>query len=106
MKKGIKIIQETIGDGPIIEKGNKINIAYTLSLSKGDVIQNNYVTEIVLGDRNIIAGLNYGIEGMRVNGIRKFKVSPHLAYRDKGTDKVPPNAVLIYDVKILNIHKS
>jgi FKBP-type peptidyl-prolyl cis-trans isomerase len=49
----------------------------------------------------LIAGLFYGIEGMRVGGKRTLKISPHLAYRDKGIEGViPPNAVLEIEVKI------
>jgi hypothetical protein len=36
----------------------------------------------------LIAGLFYGIEGMRVGGKRTLKISPHLAYRDKGIEGV------------------
>jgi FKBP-type peptidyl-prolyl cis-trans isomerase len=32
--------------------------------------------------------------GMKVGGYRKVRVSPHLAYRDKGMlDLIPPDAV-------------
>ncbi|MBZ5500508.1 MAG: FKBP-type peptidyl-prolyl cis-trans isomerase [Acidobacteriia bacterium] len=48
-----------------------------------------------MGKREVIAGLEYGIEGMRVGGVRKISVSPHLAYRDTGVaDKIPGNAKL------------
>jgi FKBP-type peptidyl-prolyl cis-trans isomerase len=49
----------------------------------------------------LIAGLFYGVEGMRIGGKRTLKISPHLAYRDKGIEAViPPNAVLEIEVKI------
>jgi FKBP-type peptidyl-prolyl cis-trans isomerase len=49
----------------------------------------------------LIAGLFYGIEGMRIGGKRTLKISPHLAYRDRGIEGViPPNATLEIEVKI------
>lgn len=38
----------------------------------------------VLGKREVIAGLEYGIQRMRVGGHRKFHAGPHLCYRDEG----------------------
>ncbi|PYR10045.1 MAG: hypothetical protein DMF99_13055 [Acidobacteria bacterium] len=44
-----------------------------------------------VGARVAIAGLEYGVEGMRVGGRRRIRVPPHLAYREEGVaGKVPP----------------
>jgi FKBP-type peptidyl-prolyl cis-trans isomerase len=38
---------------------------------------------------------------MRIGGKRTLKISPHMAYRDKGVEgMVPPNAVLKVEVEI------
>lgn len=50
---------------------------------------------IVLGRREAIARVEHALMGMKVGGYRKVRISPHLAYRDKGTlDLIPANAVL------------
>jgi FKBP-type peptidyl-prolyl cis-trans isomerase len=52
----------------------------------------------------VIAGLERGLEGMRIGGVRKLRVSPHLAYRDTGVPGVvPPNAVFIFEIELLSI---
>jgi FKBP-type peptidyl-prolyl cis-trans isomerase len=52
----------------------------------------------------VIAGLEYGIEGMRVGGRRRLRVPPHLGYRDKGmSGKIPPNALLFFEVELLEV---
>jgi FKBP-type peptidyl-prolyl cis-trans isomerase len=58
-------------------------------------------------DRNdLFAGLFYGIEGMRIGGKRILKISPHLAYREKGVEGViPPTAVLKVEVEIIQERK-
>ncbi len=59
---------------------------------------------IVLGRRQAIAGVEQALMGMRAGGYRKVRVSPHLAYRDKGIpDLIPPNAVLICEIWLRNI---
>ena len=48
-----------------------------------------------LGKRQAIAGIEKAIVGMRVGGFRKVRVSPHLAYGNRGLPGlVPPDAVL------------
>jgi FKBP-type peptidyl-prolyl cis-trans isomerase len=54
---------------------------------------------IVLGRREAIAGVEHALIGMKVDGYRKVRISPHLAYRDKGIpDLIPPDAVLIVEL--------
>lgn len=58
----------------------------------------------VLGRRQAIAGVEHSLIGMKVGGYRKVRVSPHLAYRDKGIpDLVPPDAVLICEIWLRDI---
>lgn len=59
---------------------------------------------IVLGRREAIAGVEHALIGMKVGGYRKVRISPHLAYRDKGIpDLIPPNAVLICEIWLRDI---
>jgi FKBP-type peptidyl-prolyl cis-trans isomerase len=104
MKSGIRIIEDQPGTGPSVVKGDRIRIVYDLFLNRGDPVQSNFETEMVLGDRSVIAGLNYGIEGMRQGGRRRFRASPHLCYREEGVPgTIPADAVLVFDVRLLEI---
>ena len=59
---------------------------------------------IVLGRRQANAGVEHALMGMKVGGYRKVRVSPHLAYRDKGIpDFIPPDAVLICEIWLREI---
>jgi FKBP-type peptidyl-prolyl cis-trans isomerase len=52
----------------------------------------------------VVAGLEYGVEGMRAGGKRRIRIGPHLAYRDKGVpDTIPANAVLEFRVSLLSV---
>jgi FKBP-type peptidyl-prolyl cis-trans isomerase len=51
-----------------------------------------------------MAGVERALIGMKVGGYRKVRVSPHLAYGDKGIqDLVPPDAVLICEIWLRDI---
>jgi FKBP-type peptidyl-prolyl cis-trans isomerase len=50
----------------------------------------------------MINGLFYGIEGMRVGGTRRLRISPHMAFGGKGLPgTIPANAVLVVECSVL-----
>jgi FKBP-type peptidyl-prolyl cis-trans isomerase len=52
--------------------------------------------------RSLIAGLFYGIDGMRIGGVRRLEIAPHLAYGERGVPGiVPAGAVLTAEIAIL-----
>jgi FKBP-type peptidyl-prolyl cis-trans isomerase len=62
---------------------------------------------IVLGRRQAIAGVEHALLGMKVGGYRKVRISPHLAYRDKGIpDLIPHDAVLVVELWLRAIMES
>lgn len=104
MRAGIKLESETIGDGPEASRGDKVTVTYDLSLNRGDVVQSMDSYSFTIGKREVIAAMEYGVEGMCVGGRRRFRAGPHLGYREEGVDGVvPPNAVLIFDLTLLAI---
>jgi len=101
---GLEIEEIKLGAGLAAYRGDRVTVRYSGFLNRGDAFQTDVTTSFTLGERNVIAGLEHGLEGMRVGGIRKLRVSPHLAYRDTGIPGViPPNAVLVFEIEILSI---
>ena len=92
------------GQGAPAQRGCVVEIRYDLFLNRGDKIQENQTTSFRIGDRNVIAGLDYGVEGMRQGGERRVRVGPHLAYREEGVPGVvPPDAVLEFHVTLVRV---
>src|SRR5262249_10314729 len=61
------------------------------------------VTEVRIDRRSLISGLFYGIDGMRVGGVRRLGIAPHLAYGENGVPGViPPNALITAEVIVLS----
>ncbi|XP_068575136.1 peptidyl-prolyl cis-trans isomerase FKBP10 [Cebidichthys violaceus] len=61
-----------------------------------------FISQVGLG--RLITGMDRGLQGMCVNEQRRITIPPHLAYGSIGTGGVvPPDAVLVYDVLLLDI---
>ena len=104
MRKGIRIEEVHRGAGAVAERGKIVTVRYDGFLSRGDTFQKGETVSFKLGRREVIAGLEYGVEGMKVGGQRKVRVSPHLAYGSKGVQGVvPANAVIIFGVELIAV---
>jgi FKBP-type peptidyl-prolyl cis-trans isomerase len=104
MRKGVKVEDIRVGEGAEATLDSVVRIRYDGYLNRGDPFQLNVACTIDLAHRDIIAGLRYGIEGMRTGGRRRIRVSPHLAYGAGGaSDCIPANAVLIFDVELIEV---
>jgi FKBP-type peptidyl-prolyl cis-trans isomerase len=121
---GLKLLEEREGQGRSAQKGDRVVYNTRLFLNKGDEVPLNDIQakqvpadmvrvdgettfidhKIVLGRRQAIAGVEHALIGMKLGGYRKVRVSPHLAYRDKGIpDLIPPDAVLICEIWLRDI---
>jgi FKBP-type peptidyl-prolyl cis-trans isomerase len=102
---GLKIAEITVGAGTVAETGATVAIEWRGWLNRGDEFGNGSES-FRIGQRRLIAGLERGIIGMRVGGVRQLRVSPHLGYRDQAVPGVPANAVLNFEVKLLSIQET
>jgi fructokinase len=79
-------------------------VRYVGFLHRGDVFEPGRTVAFTLGARRVIAGLERGVEGMRVGGRRRLRIAPHLAYRERGVPgRVPANALVLLDVELVEI---
>lgn len=98
-----KVIEEGDGDKPD-EKAN-ITVHQRCQLVNGTVIEDTYranePSEVAMPE--LIEGYQEGIMLMRKNARYKFFIPSELAWGQKGTGtKIPPNSVLIFDVKLID----
>jgi FKBP-type peptidyl-prolyl cis-trans isomerase len=119
LRSGIKLLDEREGEGEPAKAGDSIIYNVKIFLNKGDEVPANqrqaqhlpqemirtvdgyhYIDhKTVLGSRQAMAGVEYSLIGMKKGGYRKVRVSPHLAYREKGLpDLIPPDGVLIIEL--------
>ncbi|MGH2943414.1 MAG: FKBP-type peptidyl-prolyl cis-trans isomerase [Solirubrobacteraceae bacterium] len=56
-----------------------------------------------LGQGNVIAGWDQGVEGMKIGGRRLLTIPPDLAYGEQGQGSIGPNETLVFVVDLLNV---
>jgi FKBP-type peptidyl-prolyl cis-trans isomerase FkpA len=101
---GLRVEDVIVGSGPTAERGSKVSIRWRGTLNRGDEFGAGEVSFRV-GERRVVAGLEKGVVGMRVGGIRRQRVSPHLGYRDRAVPGVPANAVLNFVVELVAVRE-
>jgi hypothetical protein len=63
------------------------------------------ITQIRVNRGQLISGLFYGVEGMRVGGLRRLEIAPQMAYGQRGVPgTIPPGAAITAEITILNAH--
>jgi len=101
---GVEYEDLEVGNGLLAERGCTGEVECSLFLNRGDRVQENEKCSFRIGACRVIAGLEYGVEGMRAGGKRLIRVGPHLAYRDtRAPTGIPANAVLEFRVSLLSV---
>ena len=107
---GVEAEELVPGTGAEAIKGSIVTVHVVFKLRRGDTVRSTYEAgtpdTFRIGSRNVIAGLEQGVVGMRVGGKRRLRISPHLAYRHVGAPGIPPNALLICEVELLLVDTS
>lgn len=107
-ESGLAFEDVVVGDGDVAEAGQYVSVHYTGWLVDGKKFDSskdrNDPFEFGLGQRQVIAGWDEGVQGMKVGGTRKLTIPPQLGYGARGAGGViPPNATLIFEVELLGI---
>jgi FKBP-type peptidyl-prolyl cis-trans isomerase FkpA len=105
---GLMIEDLTLGTGDLANAGQKVTVHYTGWLTDGTKFDSskdrNDPFVFPLGKRQVIAGWDEGVQGMRVGGVRKLTIPSALGYGARGAGSViPPNATLVFEVELLGV---
>ncbi|MEO5588342.1 MAG: FKBP-type peptidyl-prolyl cis-trans isomerase [Gemmatimonadaceae bacterium] len=95
-----------VGTGPVIASGQTLSVRYSGWLSNGTLFDSNVnltnAYSFKFGVREVIDGWDEALAGIRVGGQRQLIVPPQLAYGPYGNGPIPPNAVLVFTVEVLD----
>jgi len=111
MRSGVRIREVVDGNGEEAVSGKTVVVNVRFFLNRGAELSSALTggprMVIDLARRDCIAGLKYGIEGMRVGEQREITISPHLAYGAEGIPgHVPPNAVIRCQVELIDVREN
>jgi FKBP-type peptidyl-prolyl cis-trans isomerase (trigger factor) len=122
--RGVTLLAEVAGYDSPAARGDRIIFNMKIWLNRGDevplnTIQAQHLPErmirsiageklvdhtVTLGKREVVAGVERSLTGMKAGGYRKVRVSPHLAYREKGLPGlIPERAVLVVEIWLREI---
>jgi FKBP-type peptidyl-prolyl cis-trans isomerase FkpA len=118
-ESGLKWADLAEGDGPAAKNGDNVVVHYHLWLAdgmeKGKSIQNSrdpqpdgkvYEFPFTVGFKQLIAGWNEGMLGMKPGGLRRLWIPSNLGYGARGAGAmIPPNSDLIFEIELLRYGK-
>jgi FKBP-type peptidyl-prolyl cis-trans isomerase len=103
---GAIVITEKEGTGPSPTAADKVKVNYTGTLVSGQVFdsnQNRAPAEFALG--GVIKCWTEGLQLMKAGGKAKFVCPPDTAYGPSGGMGIPGNAVLTFEVELVEVVK-
>ena len=122
LRSGLTLLEDIPGSGEPVRRQHNYLIRLRLWLHRGESVRwqtpsgpvgvarledhgETLITEVRIDRRSLVSGLFYGVEGMRVGGMRRLEIAPHLAYAERGVPGViPAGALLIAEITVLESH--
>jgi hypothetical protein len=106
-KTGLMYQVVVTGKGSAAASGQSVRIHEIMKLADGTLLYSTYTNnkpvKFLLGGNQVIAGVDEGVMGMRVGERRKLIVPPALSKRSSYPANTPPDAVLYYDIELVEI---
>lgn len=97
-----------VGVGAEARSGQMVSVHYVGTLLTGKKFDSSRDRgrpfSFPLGAGKVIKGWDQGVVGMKVGGLRKLTIPPHLGYGERGfPGAIPPNATLVFEVELLAV---
>jgi len=104
---GLKIADLVVGEGPVPQAGQIVQVDYTGWLANGTKFDSSLDRRKPVHFRfakgKVIAGWDQGLAGMKIGGKRQLIIPHPLAYGEQGRPPViPPAATLTYEVELVS----
>ena len=98
------------GEGATPAKGDKVKVLYTGKFLSGKVFdQNNNADNpfvFTVGEGKVIKGWDEGFQMLHKGDKAVLVIPPDLGYGEMGNGKIQPNAILVFEVELLDVEKS
>lgn len=99
------------GTGAELTAGRTASVYYKGWLTDGTLFDQSRTNSagqlqaftFTLGAHKVIPGWEEGLAGMKASGERLVIVPPAVGYGSQGQGPIPPNAIMIFDVKLVSV---
>lgn len=96
-----------VGDGPAAMAGSQVTAHYRGWFPNGTLFEQlqppSAPFPFTVGARDVIAGWEQGVVGMRPGGRRQLVIPPSLAYGAQGSGPIPGNQILVFEVTLASV---
>ncbi len=102
---GLKYTDVKEGTGDTVSNGQTVNAHYSGWLARNGAefdSSRKGGKPIEFSLNGVIKGWQNGIPGMKVGGIRRLYIPSAMAYGPQGTQGIPPDSDLIFEVKLIS----
>ncbi len=105
----LEIVDITVGDGAQAQAGQTVVVHYVgVAFANGKEFDSSWNRkapfDFRLGAREVIAGWDLGVAGMKVGGRRQLTIPARLAYGDRGAGgAIKPGETLVFVVDLLDV---
>ena len=104
----LKVEDLKVGTGAEAKAGQSVSVHYVGTLTDGKKFDSSRDRGEPFGFRlgagQVIKGWDQGVAGMKIGGLRKLTIPPHLAYGERGfTTLIPPNSTLVFEVELVSV---
>ena len=97
-----------VGTGATAAAGYTVRVTYTGWLINGVKFDTSDTKtpayfEFLVNTGGVIKGWDEGVRGMKVGGKRQLVIPPGLAYGSSGSGGIPGNAILVFEISLLQV---
>ncbi len=112
LPSGLRFRDDVVGEGETPRNGQRVTVHYTGWLDEAGARGRKFDSSVdrgtpfsfTIGVREVIAGWDLGVAGMRIGGRRTLLIPADLGYGDRGAGRViPPGATLQFEVELLGV---
>ena len=104
---GLYYQDQIVGTGAVANAGANVTADYTGWLHNGQQFDTSAgrgpIAISNLGQAQLIAGWNEGLQGMRAGGRRLLVIPHHLGYGATGSGPIPPYATLVFRIDMRTV---
>lgn len=109
MESGLLYQDDSVGVGDSVVVGSNVVVHYTGWFPDGTVFDTSRESGspfgFQVGRGEVIEAWEEGLLGMKVGGRRKLVVPPALGYGESGFGSIPSNAVLVFEIELLELRQ-
>lgn len=107
-KSGLFYTVQTPGVGVTPKQSEFAHVYYTLKNLKGETLDESVTktAKFMLEPQRLIYGFLEGVLLMKVGGKSKLYIPSGLAYGAGGSQNIPPNTILIFEVELMQVSQN